>query len=278
MVPKRFVSLPARREHEVAAAGTPSFRVAETRYPAGLLVSAHAHANASLTFTLRGALRESSAGRSFENGSPEVLLVRPPEERHADRVRDGGAANLEIEVLPGAPPLVRERVEAFAGVRQVRHPRLFALSRRIAAELRCRDTAQPLVVEGLALEILGIACRAGSAPPRGSRPQWLARVRDRLESSFRERLQIGDLAREAGVHPVSLARAFRAHFGESPGDHVRRLRVEWAARELRSRAPRPLVEIALDAGFCDQSHFQRVFRRLTGTSPGAFRSARRSGS
>jgi AraC family transcriptional regulator len=271
MAREKFAPLPARREHEIAAAGTPSFRVTEAMYPAGLFVSSHAHANASLTFTRFGALRESAGGRSYDNESPESVLVRPPEERHADRVRDRGAVNLEIEILAGAVPLLREHIESFAGVRQVRHPRLSALSRQIGAELRCRDTAQPLVVEGLVFEILGFASRARMAPRARVPPAWLERLRDRLEASFRERPQIGDLAREAGVHPVSLARAFREHFGESPGECLRRLRVEWAARELRSRSARALAEIALDAGFSDQSHFHRVFRRLTGNSPGAFR-------
>ncbi|HET9793948.1 MAG TPA: AraC family transcriptional regulator [Thermoanaerobaculia bacterium] len=269
----RFVPLPARREHEVAAAASPSFRVTETRYPGGLVVSRHAHANPSLTFTRRGALCESVAGRSFDNDSPAALLVRPPEERHADRVQEGGAVNLEIEILPGASPLLSDWTARLAGVRQLRHPRLAALAGAIGAELRCRDTAQPLVVEGLALEIVGIASRLRSRRAAAGSPPWLSRVRERLESSFRERLLLTEVAREAGVHPVSLARAFRARHGESPGEYVRRLRIEWALRELRASSPRPIGEIALDAGFFDQSHFHRVFRRLTGTSPGAIRAS-----
>jgi len=275
MAREKFAPLPARREHEVAAARTPSFRVTETKYPAGLFVASHAHANASLTFTRFGGLRESAGGRAFENASPESLLVRPPEERHADRVQDSGAVNLEIEILPGAETLLKAHVESFAGVRQVRHPRLSALSRQMGAELRCRDAAQPLVVEGLAFEILGLASRVKNARPSRVRPAWLDRLRERLESSFRDRPLIGDLAREAGVHPVSLARSFRQHFGESPGDCLRRLRVEWAARELGGGSPRTLAEIALDAGFSDQSHFHRVFRRLTGTSPAGYRGVER---
>jgi AraC family transcriptional regulator len=55
---------------------------------------------------------------------------------------------------------------------------------------------------------------------------------------------------------------------------VRRLRVDWALRELSTSA-RSLSEIALDAGFADQSHFTRVFKRQVGVSPGAFRRSAR---
>ena len=272
---ERFVPLPARRGHAVAAAATPSFRVTETFYPPGLVVGRHAHANPGLTITLRGALLESYGSRTFENASPYTLLARPPEERHADRIQSQGAANLEIELKPIETPILEECARAFDGVRQLRHPRLTQLARSLGAELRVCDTAQPLVVEGLALEIVGIASRGrGAGRPRMA-PPWLARVHERLEGSFPQHLKMTDLAREAGVHPVSLARAFRSHYGSSPGDYLRRVRIEWSARQLRARNARPLAEIALEAGFSDQSHFIRVFRRLLGTTPGeAMRQAR----
>jgi AraC family transcriptional regulator len=48
------------------------------------------------------------------------------------------------------------------------------------------------------------------------------------------------------------------------------LRVEWAAAEILS-GHRSLAEIAAEAGFADQSHFTRVFRRQVGVTPGEYR-------
>jgi AraC family transcriptional regulator len=268
---ERFVPLPARQGHAVAAAATPSFRVTETFYPGGLVVGRHAHANPSFTITLRGGLRETYAGRSLENASPFILLARPPGEPHTDRIHDRGVANLEIELRPHGAPAWEGGLGAFDGVRQLQHPRLTALVRSIGGELRIRDTAQSLVVEGLVLEVIGLAARLRPGASERRPPRWLVRVRERLESSFRERLPIIDLAREAGVHPVSLARAFRSHYGSSPGDYVRRLRIEWSAGQLRARIPLSLADIALEAGFSDQSHFIRAFRRQFGTTPGVAR-------
>jgi AraC family transcriptional regulator len=78
-----------------------------------------------------------------------------------------------------------------------------------------------------------------------------------------------------GVHPVHLAREFRRHFRCTPGEYVRRLRVESAARAL-SHSDAPLAQIGLAAGFSHQAHFCRVFKRHTGMTPSEFRSALRS--
>jgi AraC family transcriptional regulator len=78
-----------------------------------------------------------------------------------------------------------------------------------------------------------------------------------------------------GVHPVTLARAFRRAFGCTVGEYVRRLRIERAARQLAD-SDLSLAEIALGAGFSDQSHFSNLFRRHTGLSPFQFRRAIRS--
>jgi AraC family transcriptional regulator len=81
---------------------------------------------------------------------------------------------------------------------------------------------------------------------------------------------VRDLAADAQVHPVSLARAFRRHYGDSITAALRRHRVRAAAIALTAE-DRPLADLALSAGFSDQAHFCRVFKSTTGLSPGRFR-------
>ena len=78
------------------------------------------------------------------------------------------------------------------------------------------------------------------------------------------------LAKEAGVHPVHVARVFRRQHGTTVAGYVRKLRVAWAQEELL-RPGATTVEVALAAGFADQSHFARVFRRVVGLTPGQWR-------
>jgi len=78
------------------------------------------------------------------------------------------------------------------------------------------------------------------------------------------------------MQPPSLARAFRRRYGCTVGEYVRRLRIEFACRELAG-SEKPLASIAQNAGFFDQSHFSKTFKLLTGQSPAAYRKLLRDG-
>ena len=74
-------------------------------------------------------------------------------------------------------------------------------------------------------------------------------------------------------HPVHVARVFRAHHGTTIAGYVRHLRVAWAQEQLRQPG-RVAAEVALAAGFADQSHFIRAFRRVMGRPPSAWKRER----
>ena len=80
-----------------------------------------------------------------------------------------------------------------------------------------------------------------------------------------------EIAKCVGVHPVHLCRAFHDCYGQTIGEFVRELRMRWASQQL-ALAERSLATVAVEAGFCDQSHFNRTFKRLTGMAPGQYRS------
>jgi AraC family transcriptional regulator len=84
-----------------------------------------------------------------------------------------------------------------------------------------------------------------------------------------------EIAREVAVQPAHLARVFQRYFRVPIGAYVRRLRLEWAARQL-VRSSEPLASLALAAGFADQSHFTRAFKRYSGLTPDAYRRTRRN--
>jgi AraC family transcriptional regulator len=157
-----------------------------------------------------------------------------------------------------------------------REPLFLDLGLAVAQELRRTDEASALALESLGLELLARLVRIGAAGDGEAAPPWLARTRRAIEDRFRDAsVRVGELAALEGVHPVHLARVFRRRYGLSPGDYVRRLRLEWA-RRLVTEGREPLASIALDCGFADQSHLARAFRRRFGVAPGRLRRAVRS--
>jgi AraC family transcriptional regulator len=269
--PTPLLPLPARTEYLLAAAEGPSVRCAEAAYPPGLRIGTHAHDRLCLTVIARGGFDEIRGAGPALAGGPGTVVLRPRGHAHANAIGRAGALDLEIE-FGGRAVAGMEAAWTGADTVALRNPRAEAIGRAIRRELRASDRARGLILEGLALELLGVCVRATDRDARGPGvPGWLARVRERLEAEFREPLRFDRLAADAGVHPVHLARAFRAHYGDSPGAYLRRLRVRFAADELRRDPGRSLSEIACAAGFSDHSHFARVFRAETGETPSRWR-------
>jgi len=103
-------------------------------------------------------------------------------------------------------------------------------------------------------------------------PEWLDGITHRLKDDPNRK--VADLARDAGLHPSWLGTAYRQAAGEGLMDAAARFRVEHATRLLRE-TDSAFSDIAADAGFCDQSHMIRTFRRVLGRLPSAVREDRR---
>lgn len=130
------------------------------------------------------------------------------------------------------------------------------------------DAASALEVEGILLMLLAEILRFDGK--KHQTPRWLCRAHEMVHERFRESLTLAEIAKAVGVHPVWLASAFHDAYRQTVGQMIRRLRVEYASGQLVS-TERPLAEIALEAGFSDQSHFSNMFRRFVGVSPTQFR-------
>ena len=113
-------------------------------------------------------------------------------------------------------------------------------------------------------------------PPGSAMPGWqLRRVIEHMHAHLAEDLSLAQLAAVGGLGPSRFAHAFRAATGEPPHRFLVRLRVE-RARDLLERTALPVLEIGLRCGFGQPNHFATMFRKLTGMSPSAYRTARRT--
>ena len=96
----------------------------------------------------------------------------------------------------------------------------------------------------------------------------IRRVLDHIDENFAEPLPLAELAGLAGLSLHRLVTVFRSQVGIPPHQYVCRVRVQHARRLLRQGLP--AASVAIDSGFCDQSHLSRHFKRQCGVTPGHF--------
>ncbi len=131
----------------------------------------------------------------------------------------------------------------------------------------------PVLLQGLLSELLFvvyrhlIADREPAAPP-----DRLETARSFIERFAEDPIDLAAVAREAGISPKHLSRAFTARFGEPPMRFRNRILLRRAAVLLRT-GDQPVARIAERLGFADWRYFSRVFRREFALSPGRYRRA-----
>jgi AraC family transcriptional regulator len=113
------------------------------------------------------------------------------------------------------------------------------------------------------------------APPiRGGLAAWqVERAKEILASNLDGRVQLKEVARECGLSVSHFSRSFRRSVGAAPHNWLLTRRIDAAKEKLRD-GRLSLLDVALGCGFADQSHLTRVFTRIVGVSPGAWRRAR----
>jgi len=244
--------------------------VTRTRHAAGLQLPRHCHANANVTLVLDGQFEEVVQERTYDC-RPSTALLKPAGAAHLNRYGPQAAHCLIVEFKPhflnSFPEIERVLAEptcSYGGSAS-------ALGIHMYKEVCSPDSASAMMLEGLALQLLAEAGRLKEVTERSPEPpMWLANLRDFIAANFREDLSLSDIAAVAGVHAVHLNKSHKKYFGTTVGVYVRHLRLQLAA-QLLTETNLPLSAIAIEAGFCDQSHFTNVFRRYTRSTPGEFR-------
>lgn len=240
----------------------------ETSYAADLKLPKHAHDEAYFCFVLKGEYTE-NYGRRSRFCTPSTLIFHPSNETHSDQFSVAARCfNIQMNAL------WQERARQYS--LSLNHPvdfrggLLMQLAMRLYREFHSEDDCSPLVVEGIALEMMGEACRPSARKSVGLPPGWLLAARELLHEQFSEGLTLSEMADSVGVHPVHLAREFRRFYRCTIGEYARQLRIDFACRKITA-SDMPLSEIALAAGFFDQSHFTRTFKAYTGKTPQEYR-------
>ncbi len=244
------------------------FRIDYTHYPHGLSMARHTHDAPHLSCLVGGSFAEGWGAKEFTRASGAAIFRRAGAE-HSCRFDQSPVRVLRVRFAETWLARI-EDLSSTASRSHVAHtPMTAALIQRLQHELGEDRPHASLVAEALVLELLAEALRADDVDAR-SAPAWLGSVREQLQDDIADQPTLANLAAGVGVHPSHLARAFRKHYGCTVGEYARRLRIEFAMRRLR-HSDDALTSIAQAAGFADQAHFTRQFRRITGATPGQYR-------
>ncbi len=230
-------------------------------------VAEHVHAEAHFVLVLEGDYISCARGASGMDRAP-ALIYNPPGTIHRDRYRSQTGRFVTVAVTLAAQRRLEE-VLVMPDYACVPGPAAL----QAALGLLRASAGDALALESQCVELMSATAMHYEHVYQQA-PRWLLRARDFLRDEAASAHGLADLAHACGVHPVYLARAFRSHFGCSPGAYQRRFRLNRAAAMLATDAA-GMAEIAQACGYFDQAHFSRAFRVAFGLAPGHYRQRHR---
>jgi AraC family transcriptional regulator len=241
----------------------------EQGLPPGSSLATHSHENASLCIALKGSCTE-VFGRSIYNHDVAGFHFLPAGNRHSVTVHEKGLRCLTIDVPAELLESGRQYSLILDTAVHAGGGNVALLLMKVYAEFLQTDSASNAAILGLSFEVLAEVSRRQVRVEGTGQLRWLNQAKEFLRAHFNEGVSLLRLSQAVGVHPSHLARAFRRQYHCTVGEYLRQLRIEHACRQLSS-ANSSLAEVSVAAGFADQSHFGRTFKRLVGMTPAQYR-------
>jgi AraC-like DNA-binding protein len=238
----------------------------------------HSHETYSFGLTETGAQAFACRGGNHVSAAGMVMTFNPDEPHDGHAATGQGFTYRMIHIGPDLiAGLLADASGRPAGLPLFRTPVVHDLA--LSTSLRdlhavLTGTSTPLERhEQLAGTVQLLTRHAAGRLPPGPGPSAPAalRVRDFLHDCYAAQITAGDLAAAADCSRFAAYRAFSRVFGLAPSDYQRQLRIR-AARGLLSAGVSPALAAA-EAGFADQAHLTRWFRRYYGVTPGIYQVA-----
>jgi AraC-like DNA-binding protein len=237
----------------------------------------HSHESYSVGVTETGAQAFTCRHGRHVSGRGMVMAFNPDDPHDGHAAGDGGFTYRMVHIWPeffasltGTPlPLFRSPV--------IENPAVAASVRGLHLALTGHATELERYERLAGTARLLLRHASGRWPRPGSPDLRVAtRVRDLIHDASADlttanTLTADDLAAAAGCSRFAAYRAFSRAYGLAPSDYQRQLRIR-AARRLLSDGVSP-ARAAAEAGFADQAHLTRWFRRYYGVTPGAYQAA-----
>ena len=248
------------------------FNLTKQEYQSNDRLPKHSHEFPHFCLTIDGSHTEQFLGQEVEH-HPIDLTFCPPDFEHSELHHTQGC-HFVIEVEPWRFESIKSGRLIFSESKVIDDGVSPGLAAKLYREFQEDDPFSKLAMEGIALELLAHSMRRESQSKfsASKQQQRLNQVLEILQQCFPVLPSLGSIAGTVGIHPVYLATTFRKSQGCTIGEYIRRQRVKHACRRIISSND-PLVEIALESGFTDQTHLCRSFKRVMGMTPAQYRRA-----
>jgi AraC family transcriptional regulator len=264
---------PTRKGPVLLAQRPDAFRAQLVTYHAGESFKRHTHEHTSLFVVLRGRVDDRSGPHSIDAAEGSIGII-PAGVEHQTRFVGTHARTVAIsfhkEWLRHA---LHDNTPSLNSPAYATNTQAWKGALALIGEARRPDVSTRIALDE---SILALFDRLTPSPvarrsknPRNQRPAWIHDATDLLRDAPDHALTLHDVSRALGRHPAHVCRAFRDAMGCTMSEYVRLARIERAAQLLRARS-HTLSQVALRAGFYDQSHFTRTFRRVIGCTPAVF--------
>jgi AraC family transcriptional regulator len=244
-----------------------NFRVSS--YEANSKMLAHSHDAHHFTVVLKGSYQEVIDGKTNRHGAGSMLFY-PAGHVHSQRFGEAAAQGLVFGPPASCLDLLTEQRFRLDRAAHLEAGSVSHIAQRFLWEAAHEDPFTGVILDGLLLEFVGCFGRRQKEARHAMAPRWLLQVRELLQDESMTLWTNEALAQKAGRHPVHLAKAFRRHFGETIGQHQRRLRLQ-KAQMLLAQEHLSLIDITFECGFTNQAHFSRSFKAAFGTNPSEYR-------
>jgi AraC-like DNA-binding protein len=236
----------------------------------------HVHEEYCVLLMLKGAEITICRGVSH-SAFPGSLAFMNPDEVHASE-----SVGAEYRIIRIRPNVLSRIVFESAG-RDLGTPHFTRLVVDDAStfrsllnlHLKLEQNISSLEQESEFVSTMGVLVRrqiGNYPPPRpvGKEPRHVKTIRDYLKSHYAENVSLSHLTSITNLSPFYLLRAFHNQVGFPPHEYQTQVRIAHARKLLLEG--KPISHVALDTGFCDQSHLSRNFKRIVGMTPGQFSS------
>jgi AraC-like DNA-binding protein len=229
---------------------------------------AHVHEDWTVLLIDEGAVAYALDG-GRHHATPVAVTVLPPQIPHDGRSAVEGTPFRKRVLYLARDWLPASAADSAASDPVLHDPRALALVAGVHDALAHPADAMAAECGVLALrEVAGAQYGAGSARRTARDAPLARRLRDLLDDRMLESFTIEEAAGLLGAHPSHLVRVFSRAYGIPPHRYLTGRRVERARRLLLDG--RSAADAAAASGFHDQAHLTRHFRRVLGTTPGAF--------